>query len=118
MLLKHTIKSFIYTIARNLYIDYYRRHSKIMTISIDDLDYQMAGSENIESTLNALQIENIEMSLCNSLSPCRRKVYFMSRFEDMSNMDIAKELKISGRTAENQLFAARSIIRTHLKECI
>ena len=118
ILLKQTIKSFIYTIAHNLYIDYHRKYSKRMTISIDDLDYQIVESENIESILNAQQIEKIEMSIYNTLSPCRRKVYHMSRFNDINTMDIAKELKISGRTVENQLFTARSIIRTNLKKCI
>ena len=59
--------------------------------------------------------ENLKLLL---LSPQRRTVYIMSRFQGKTAPEISEELCLSRRTIENHLLASRKEIREYIKSCI
>lgn len=46
------------------------------------------------------------------------QIFKMSRFEDMTNKEIAEKLEISSKTVENQITKAIKLLRLNLKELI
>ena len=93
ILRKETVRSMVFFIAHNLVVDYLRRYYR------NDLSAQ--------EKLKLLQ-----------LSPQRRTVYIMSRFQGKTAPEISEELCLSRRTIENHLLASRKEIREYIKSCI
>lgn len=113
-----TIRSFVFTIARNIAIDYLRRHYKKEEI---DTYLYMNTSKTINDVEEQVIVndltkhEKLKLSL---LAPQRRTVYTLSRFEEKTIDEIADIMCLSRRTIENHLRLGRNEIRTFMKECI
>ena len=97
MLRPETVRSFLYTIVRNLVTDYLRRHYK-------------------KQEVMACMCEGL--SAVNQLSPKVRAVYSMSRFEGKTTLEIAEELSIPKRTVEGYLLIGRKSVREYMRQCI
>jgi RNA polymerase sigma factor (sigma-70 family) len=118
MLRKDTMRSMVFTIARNLLYDYLRRHYKKQELMAYYYDYAVTITDETESSIIADDISLCEKSMCLRLSPQRRTVYLMSRYQDKSVSDISDELCLSRRTVENHLQAGRKEIREYIQQCI
>ena len=99
MLRPETVRSFLYTIVRNLVTDYLRRHYKKQEVMAKDLSCQ-------------------EEKRVNLLSPKVKAVYSMSRFEGKTTLEIAEELSIPKRTVEGYLLTGRKVVREYMRQCI
>ncbi|MDR2473868.1 MAG: RNA polymerase sigma-70 factor [Tannerella sp.] len=69
--------------------------------------------------LQQLYLKDLEDRLHQSLEQMPdacRKIFMMSRFENMSNRDIADKLGISIRTVENQIYSALKMLKKDLKD--
>ena len=118
MLREETVKDFIFTITRNLIIDYLRRHYKRQEITSYIYDMQEASANDAESRVVARDLLAHEWMKVASLPEQRRKVYCMSRYEDRTAEDIAATLNLSKRTVENHLFRGRKEVREYIRQCI
>lgn len=67
-----------------------------------------------EEELNAKELESLIFSSLEELPDRCKEIFLLSRFENKSNSEIAKSLKISQRTVENQLYRAVK----HLREIL
>ena len=110
-----TVKSYLYTIARNLIIDYVRRHTKRTEI----YDYLYVNSTcetcSTEADIDAKSIMESESHCIKMMPRQRRQVYCLSRYEGLNTKEIADELHISSRTVEAHLFTGRKFVRNHIK---
>jgi len=113
-----TVQNMIYTVARNLVVDYLRHHYCQQEL----IDYFMKmtseSSYYTESSITANDIAQQEKYRMSLLPPQRQKIYSLVRFEDKSVQDIAEILDISPRTVENHLLISRKEIRDYIKSCI
>ena len=113
-----TVKSFAFTITTNKIKDHLRR--RIFRHQMEEskkyeMELQHSNVERVAEYHDTLRIVNMSM---DKLSPTCAKVYRMSLFEDMSANDIAKELQVSKRTIESQLFTSRRQMRAMMKEAM
>lgn len=118
MLQKSTIQSFLFTIARNLVIDYlrcYYRKQEMMSCAYDDVIEFTCGPEEEIIAKDLLVMEKLRLS---AFPQQRQRVYSMSRFEEKTPCEIAKELQLSMSTVENHLFMGRKIMRNYIRMCI
>lgn len=118
MLCMETIKFFIFTIARNLVNDYLRHYYKKQEVTSYMYEHTVTYTEDVESQIVANNLAACEKHKLALLPPQRRTVYRMSRFEDKSISDIARELNLSCRTVENHLFISRKEVREYIRQCI
>lgn len=118
ILREETAKDFIFTIARNLIIDYLRRYYKRQEITSYIYDMQEAATNDTENRVITRDLQAHEWMKVLSLPAQRRKVYCMSRYEDRSVAEIASTLNLSQRTVENHLFLGRKEVREYMRKCI
>ncbi len=118
MLRPETIKYFIFSICRNLVIDYLRRHYKMQEITSYFLDQLPTFTNEVESQIIANELSVCEQERVLRLPAQRRKIYVMSRFKHISSADISASLGLSVRTVENHLFISRKEIREYIQQCI
>ncbi len=118
MLREETAKDFIFTIARNLIIDYLRRHYKRQEITSYIYDMQETVTNDTESRIITRDLQAHEWMKVVTLPEQRRKVYCMNRYEERSAAEIAAALNLSQRTVENHLFIGRKEVREYMRQCI
>ena len=114
MLRKETVRSMAFFIAHNLVVDYLRRYYRKQEMSAYFYEYGMNVTDDTESGVIANDLSAQENLKLLQLSPQRRTVYIMSRFQGKT----AEELCLSRRTIENHLLASRKKIREYIKSCI
>ena len=107
-----SLKSYLYTMSRNAVLDYFRTHRKTTVelpsdsalagnLSADGMTYFRQTSEQIDRAVDRMPLQ-------------RQKVFRMSRYDQLSSAEIARELGISRRTVEKHLSLALEDIRKHL----
>ena len=116
-----TAKNMLYTVARNIVIDYLRRyyirysHSQTMDAMMLE---NKASTSHGESLVSAADIARHEQARMQLLPPQRRKIYNMVRFEEKKVPEVARELSLSVRTVENHLLIGRREVREYVRKCI
>lgn len=118
MLRDDTVKSFIFTIANNLVVDYLRRYYKKQEIASYMMGSAISVVRSVESDVIAGDLRKHEVLKMSALPIQRKRVYYMSRFMDMSVDEISEKLSLSRRTVENHLFIGRKEVREYIKKCI
>ncbi|WP_291558849.1 sigma-70 family RNA polymerase sigma factor [Bacteroides sp.] len=119
MLRQDTVKSFIFTIARNLILDYHRRYSVIKEFnSYNSYIYEECSVEDTSTQTVVNEILCIERNIVSNLPLQRRKVYELVRYEEKYVAEISLEMNLSVKTVENHLLLGRRYVRECLSKCI
>ena len=100
-----SVVNFIYSIAHNLIVDYLRRHAHKERAA----EYFAIHNPHTTST-EYHEIEGILSRAVAGLSVQRARIYLMND-AGFSAGETAEALKLSRRTVENHLFAARKAVR-------
>lgn len=115
MLRPETVRSFLYTIVRNLVTDYLRRHYKKQEVMACMMEGLSGTVIDTESTVIANDLFNQERMGVKQLTSKVRIVYSMIRFEEKTLSEVSEELSISKRTIERYLLIGRKAIREYMK---
>ncbi|SHF86303.1 RNA polymerase sigma-70 factor, ECF subfamily [Pedobacter caeni] len=116
VLVEDNLKAYLYRSVKNAIYNHYRK--KILnTVSLElvseDLNHISRAADH---ELDSRELEQVYRQKLNQLSPQRRKVYEMSREENMTYSEIARNLDLSVNTVENYMVASLSFFRKQLKE--
>jgi RNA polymerase sigma-70 factor (ECF subfamily) len=71
-------------------------------------------SEEEDSYIDTNEFKKILDAAVDQLAPKCREIFLLSKFEDLSNRDIAEKLGISVKTVENQMTIALKKLREYL----
>ncbi len=117
MATEQTLPCLIYTMARNMVADYFRRRHVL-----EEYEHYLRRSDladnSVESVFSARQVmERMEFSLAR-LPEAYRKVYCLHIYGGMKVREISQELNENYKRVEHQLGVARKTVRQHLKVCV
>ena len=104
-----SLKNYLCVLSRNESINFLRS-AKEHNMSIVQND-SYAQNPTIEELLSFSETNNMIRTQIDSLPPQRRAVFIMSRYEHMSNMEIAVKLNLSVRTVEKHIELAIKDLR-------
>ncbi|MFI3316313.1 MAG: sigma-70 family RNA polymerase sigma factor [Rikenellaceae bacterium] len=109
-----TLVSLIYSIARNLTIDYLRRN--ICRCAASDYIYYSAkrSSPVTEEQIAYNELASAEMKFIFTMTPQKARIYRLSQHKGMSVHQIAAQCNISHRTVEHHIYKSRSEVRQAL----
>lgn len=105
-------RNYLLVAVRNEIYQYFRSafKSQYEDLSAELLD----NSVNIEGDLSTKELEKRISSVVMNMPQRRREIFNMSRFEKLSNNEIAQRLGISVRTVEKHIENALSDLRKNL----
>jgi RNA polymerase sigma-70 factor (family 1) len=111
----HSIKSFLYKLVYNEFIDLYRKNQSLF--SLEKKYYEVLNSIVLEDDPDSFQlILNAVNKQIESLPPKCKEVFILSKKEGLTNIEIAEHLDVSIKTVEAQITKAFSILRSSLEE--
>ncbi len=109
-----SVKSYIFTIGKNLMLNVLKRASNEMLLSREIYFYtQHTNNFTEESMLNA-DYERIAQNAIRQLPPQRKAIFKMCRHEGKSYEEVANELQVTKSTINGQMVKAMKSIKAYL----
>ena len=106
-----SLKSYLFTIARYRIIDKIRRNITREEYATMLQSLAQAYAPNVEQQIAAKELQQTLEKSLDELSPNVKRVYRLSREEDLSISEIAEKLGLSEQTVKNQLTTALKHLR-------
>lgn len=114
---KSSFKTWIYKIASNKVVDYYRsKYYKYTTIVEEIENYDFMSSYNIENEFQIKEDAEEVMNIVNRLSANIQQIFRLKVFGDMTFCDIGKLLDISESTVKTKYYSAIRKVKRVLEE--
>ena len=111
-----SLEKYLFVAAKNKSISMLRK------VKFSELDEMMIENltldPEVENNIDSLYLKNLLEKVTIDLPKRCKEIFYMSRYDDYSNEEIAEHFKISQRTVENQLYLALKHIRTSIKEVV
>ena len=105
-----SIKNYLCVLSRNESINYLRSgQARNVTLGAQQEPHLQA--QTAEDWINYAETNTILRNNIEALPPQRRAVFMMSRYEHMSNVEIAVKLNLSVRTVEKHIELALKDLR-------
>lgn len=116
--IQKNFRVYMNTALRYVIINHYR-HIKVTQeyVRKESLIVRM-NSYNTEKLVSYNELFSSVQREIDKLPKRCSEIFRMSRFENMSNKEIAENLDISAKTVENQITKAIKVLRLNLKELI
>lgn len=111
---ERSFSSFIYTITRNRILNYFRDISVEQQVKKALSLKAPTDIETIESDLIFSDYQQLLKDAIEQLSPQRKKVFNMSRFDNLSHKEIAARLSISEYTVQEHISGSLHFIKDYV----
>lgn len=113
---RSAFKTWLYTIGRNIAIDFLRKKSRNAEVSSEELAEIQSDEESLEKAY-IKEEEKIELHRAmRNLPEAYRQVLWLTYFEDLSNKETATVMKKSVHNIETLLYRARRSLREELEK--
>ena len=113
---KYSFKTWLYTIGRNVALDYLRRNAKQTVLSPQEMALCKAEEYDLEQAYLTEERKIILHRAMDRLHPEYRQILWLIYFEDMKSGDAAKALGKTPKQAANLLYRAKSALKTQLEQ--
>ncbi len=105
-----SVKNYLCILSRNEAINYLRSASS-KSVGLDPRFESHLQNTNVEDWMSYADTNSHLRNNIEALPPQRKAIFMMSRYEHMSNMEIAVKLNISVRTVEKHIELALKDLR-------
>lgn len=104
-----SIHNYLYVLARNEVRDFFRRKSNLRS---DELKEDIRSFvDDIEGAIDSKMIKSKVDSVVFDMPDQRRRIFLLSREDNLSNKEIAEKMNLSVRTVERHILLAIKDIR-------
>ncbi|MBO9728559.1 MAG: RNA polymerase sigma-70 factor [Chitinophaga sp.] len=113
--LTDSLGPYLFRAMKNTLINYWRKKI-IPTTSLkvtEEIDF--ADSRSADHSILTTELDNLYSQHLQALSPQRKKVFELSRHEDLTYPEIASQLNLSVKTVEHHMSASLVFLRKKLK---
>ena len=110
-----SLKAYLYMACRNTALNRLKREARMQWTDDEGELENLHGST--DGTFDRMREKDLQSRLSHALDqlpPKCRQVFELSRFDHMTNKEVADTLEISVKTVENQMTKALQVLRTHL----
>lgn len=111
---KSSFKTWLYTIGRNLAIDYLRHNTKASAFSIDIMENYIEDETNLENVYIKNETKISIYKALSNLKPEYCQVLWLCFFEEFSNEETAQIMGKSKRQIENLVYRAKQSLKSLL----
>ena len=112
---KSSFKTWLYTIGRNVAIDYLRRNSKRSNIHIDDCQELIGDEQDLESSYIKEERKITVHRALGKLKSEYRQILWLVYFEDFSIKQAATVMKKNVHSVETLVYRARKSLKSQLE---
>lgn len=105
--------AYLMVISRNM--AYKESMKQLERVALDDGHCEIASGISTEDHVNADFMRTLIEELIEELPPSRRQIFKMSRFQLLSNKEIAAILDISEKTVETQIYRSLHFLKERMK---
>lgn len=111
------IGAYLYRCMRNKIVDYRRQHIPEF-VTIDKVEHirPLSTPQMGDYLTMTKDAEHVYFNALQAMSPQRRQVFRLSREEQLTYSEIAKEMNLSINTVENYMATALEIFRSRAKD--
>jgi RNA polymerase sigma factor (sigma-70 family) len=98
----------LYTYSRNICIDHFRKNARYVWMEdLDVLVEKMNVENEVEGRIRLDEADRKVAELFRQMSPRRREVYSLIKFDGFSYSEVSEQLQISVSTVEKHMHEAR-----------
>ena len=108
------LNAYLYQSLRFQIFNYFR-DKKMTLVDIEKFNI-IAKINTVEDSLNLNDLEKEIYKNLKALPKRCQEIFCLSRFENLSNKEIAEQLNISQQTVKNQLTTALKYLRKHIQD--
>lgn len=113
---KYSFKTWLYTIGRNIAINYKKHERKIADTSIDDMGNVARDEETLEYSYLRKEQKIIVHRALSKINPEYGRVLYLKFFENLTNEQIAIVMKRNRRQVENLIYQAKQSLKAELEK--
>ncbi len=113
---KGSFKTWLYTIGRNVAIDYLRQNSKRKEISIQDCPELVSEEQSLETSYFLEERKITVHRALKSLKSEYRQILWLVYFEDLSCKEASRIMKKSVHSIETLVYRARKSLKLQLEK--
>ena len=110
---EETVKSYLYTIANNLFLNKVR-HEKVVLNFVE----KQTDQKNAESPHDTMEGKEFKQELEQTISEMpekQREVFLMNRIDELTYKEIAERLELSVKAVEKRMHGALNFLRSKVK---
>ena len=112
---KGSFRTWLYTIGRNVAIDYLRRNARRTEISIDECSEIVSEEQDLELSYIQEERKITVHRAMRKLKSEYRQILWLIYFEDFSNKEAAAVMKKSVHNVETLVYRARKSLKSQLE---
>ena len=110
-----SFKTWLYTIGRNIALNYLKRRARLSEHSLDDYPELINEEENLEITFIKEEQKIMVHRALKKLKPEYHQVLWLIYFENFSNKEVATVMKKSVHNIETLVYRARKSLKSQLE---
>lgn len=111
-----SIKAYLFTIARNLAIDFYRKAAKDKELESQLINQLTLSYNHIDALLNHKETKEIIEGMIAMLPPRRQAVFRMIKMEGKSYKEASSHFGVSMSTIKDHMEKSADFLKTQLRD--
>ena len=112
----HSLKSYLYAIARNAARDKRRKLKRQDIFSLDEVSLELPSTQNVETDFERKKNEEILHECLGKMKEPDRSIFLYRYFYGFKIRDISKMMKLTTKKIENILYRGKEKLRVSLLE--
>lgn len=113
---RYSFKTWLYTIGRNIAVDYLRKQSKSADKPMEDCELLLIDEENLEKNYIRSERKRVLHKALSKLRPEYREVLHLTYFEGMTNTQAGKVMKKNKSQIEMLIYRAKKALKKELEK--